>query len=437
MSSENGNHKNTFSLALGTVGVVFGDIGTSPLYAFRESLAAISEGDGAIENTAVLGILSLILWTLVLIVTIKYVFILLRADNKGEGGILSLMALAQSSLQKRNDWILLLGITGAALFYGDSLITPAISVLSATEGLKLVTDSFIPYIIPIAMVIIIALFVMQSKGTQKISVYFAPIMILWFIMLAVGGLLHILDSPEVWKAINPYYAIYFLTHHGFASMIALGSVFLAVTGAEALYADMGHFGKKPIRIAWLYFVMPCLILNYFGQGAVVLSNPLAAENSFFMLYPEWALIPAVTLSALATVIASQAVITGAYSLTSQAIQLGLLPRLRVKYTSEDQAGQIYMPQVNWLLLLGVLLLIEIFKSSSNLAAAYGIAVTATMVITAVLAAIVINRMWKWPLSATTHNRHILLWCQYAEIMGWRLYTHFNCSGSYCNDDHMG
>jgi len=388
---------NLVTLTLGSVGVVYGDIGTSPLYAFRESLSAAAGHGGMVDTGMVLGVLSVIIWALVVIVTLKYVVLILRADNQGEGGILSLMTLAQKALGSRG-WILLLGMLGCALFYGDSIITPAISVLSAVEGLKLVTNGFAPYIIPISFAIIILLFAMQRHGTEKIARYFGPIMMIWFLAMAAGGVWHIKDAPEVWKAINPIYAYYFLTNYGTASFIALGAIFLAVTGAEALYADLGHFGKKPIRLAWIYFVMPCLLLNYFGQAALVLSNPHAAENAFFLLYPEWALLPMVILATMASVIASQAVITGAYSLTHQAIQLGLLPRLEVKYTSSEKVGQIFIPQVNWILLIGVLILIEIFKSSSNLASAYGIAVTATMVITAILAFVVVRYKWHWPLS---------------------------------------
>lgn len=394
--SAKSSKNNLFALTLGSVGVVYGDIGTSPLYAFRESLSAAAGHGGTVETGMVLGVLSLIIWALLVIVTLKYVMLILRADNQGEGGILSLMTLAQKALGSQS-WILLLGMLGCALFYGDSIITPAISVLSAVEGLKLVTTGFIPYIIPISLGIIILLFAMQRHGTEKISRYFGPIMMIWFLAMAAGGISHIKDAPEVWKAINPIYAYNFLTNYGTASFIALGAVFLAVTGAEALYADLGHFGKKPIRLAWIYFVMPCLLLNYFGQAALVLSNPHAAENAFFLLYPEWALLPMVILATMACVIASQAVITGAYSLTHQAIQLGLLPRLEVKYTSSEKVGQIFMPQVNWILLVSVLLLIEIFKSSSNLASAYGIAVTATMVITAILAFVVVRYQWRWPL----------------------------------------
>lgn len=387
----------TAALTLGALGIVYGDIGTSPLYAFRESLHAVSETGGAAATTAVMGILSLILWALIIIVTIKYVMILLRADNQGEGGILSLMALVQQTLGNKNGIVLTLGIAGAALFYGDAIITPAISVLSAVEGLSLVTENFTPYINILSLIIITLLFMYQRFGTEKVARFFSPVMVLWFGVLAWGGISHIKDNTIVLQAFDPHYAMDFVANHGMAGFIALGGVFLAVTGAEALYADLGHFGKKPIRIAWIFIVMPSLMLNYFGQAALVLSNPEAAKNPFFMLYPDWALIPMVALSTLATVIASQAVISGTFSLTHQAVQLGLLPRLNVRYTSAHQRGQIYLPRVNWLLLAGIVLLIELFKTSSSLASAYGISVTGTMVITALLAFKVMRNHWKWSL----------------------------------------
>jgi KUP system potassium uptake protein len=390
------SHGKTIALALGAVGVVYGDIGTSPLYAFRESLSAAAAG-GAVTAPMVLGVLSLILWALIITVTVKYVVLLLRADNQGEGGILSLMALAMRALGgKASPFLILLGMAGVSLFYGDAIITPAISVLSAIEGLKLVTSQFKPYIVPLALLIMLVLFMAQCRGTASMGRFFGPIMVVWFLALGWGGFLHMFDSPEVWQAFNPTHAIYFLTHHGFASIIALGAVVLAVTGAEALYADMGHFGKKPIRLAWLWFVMPCLMLNYIGQAGLVLSNPEAAHQSFYLTYPEWALMPMVLLATMASIIASQAVISGAYSLSQQAVQLGFLPRLRVVYTSAEHRGQIYMPQVNWLLLIGVVLLIEIFKSSDALASAYGIAVTGTMVISSLVLFVVARHLWKWP-----------------------------------------
>ncbi len=382
-------------LALGSIGVVYGDIGTSPLYAFRESLHTAASGGVPVAEAAA-GLLSLLIWTLLVIVTFKYVFLLLRADNQGEGGILSLMALTDG-LKAKTAWPLLLGAAGAALFYGDAAITPAISVLSAVEGLKLVSPASSTYVLPIAVAIIVLVFAVQYKGTEKIGRFFGPIMVLWFAVLAWGGLMHILERPDVFKYLNPYYAFHFVSSYGMTSFITIGAVFLAVTGAEALYADLGHFGRKPIRLAWISFVMPALALNYCGQAAMVMENPDAAENSFFMLYPDWAMLPVILLATFATVIASQAVISGAFSLTHQAIQLGLLPRMRIKYTSTEQAGQIYIAKVNWWLLAGVLALIAAFRTSGNLASAYGIAVTGTMVITALLLFQVMRRRWNWKL----------------------------------------
>ncbi len=391
--------KRLFALTLGSVGMVYGDIGTSPLYAFKESVAAAAR-TGAVQQEVILGITSLIVWSLLIIVTLKYVLLLLRADNNGEGGIFSLMALAHG-VMKRNlrakALITVLGVVGASLFYGDAVITPAISVLSAVEGLELVTDRFDSYVIPIAMLIIAILFVVQRKGTTKVARFFGPIMVVWFLTLAAGGLYHIKDNPIVWQAFNPYHAFYFLSEHGVKSVFALGAVVLAITGAEALYADLGHFGKKPIRLAWMLLVMPALILNYLGQAALVLTHPETANNSFYLLYPDWATVPIIILATMATIIASQAVITGAFSLTHQAIQLSILPRLRVEYTSKEQAGQIYMPQVNWLLLGAVIILIEVFRNSSNLASAYGIAVTGTMVISTFITFVVVRYIWKWPI----------------------------------------
>jgi KUP system potassium uptake protein len=388
-----------WALTLGSIGVVYGDIGTSPLYAFRESvLAAVGPGKPASE-AVVLGILSLIIWALLVIVTAKYVVILLRADNNGEGGTLALMALAYRAIGRHGTAIILLGIVSGALFYGDAIITPALSVLSAVEGLKVVTPAFDPYVVPITVVILIVLFSVQSHGTAKVASWFGPIMLFWFIAIAVPGLWHVARNPSVLFAINPYHGVNFLLHHGIIGFFTLGAVFLVVTGAEALYADLGHFGASPIRFAWLVVALPALIVNYLGQGALVLADPKAVENPFFLLYPDWALLPMVLLATAATVIASQAVITGAYSLTRQAIQLGLLPRLEIRHTSESLFGQIYMPRVNTLLLFGVLLLVALFRSSSALASAYGIAVTGTMVVTAMMAFIVIWRVWKWPPAA--------------------------------------
>jgi KUP system potassium uptake protein len=390
------NPKTNFAaLTLGSLGVVYGDIGTSPLYALREAvLAAVGAGNPANE-TVVLGILSLIVWALIVIVTMKYVFILLQADNNGEGGTLALMALARRAVGRGSSVVILLGIISGALFYGDAIITPALSVLSAVEGLKIVTPAFDPYILPLTVVILIALFAMQSRGTARVAAFFGPIMLVWFTAIAVAGLWHILQVPAVLWAFNPSHGLSFVASHGVVGLLTLGAVFLVVTGAEALYADLGHFGRRPIQTAWLTFVLPALMANYLGQGAVVLADPKAIENPFFLLYPEWALLPMVALATVATVIASQAVITGAYSLTQQAIQLGLLPRLEIRHTSEALFGQIYMPRVNLLLLIGVLLLVAVFRSSSALASAYGIAVTGTMVVTAMMAFVVIWKVWKW------------------------------------------
>lgn len=389
-----------WALALGSMGVVYGDIGTSPLYAFREALTATGAAHGSVQREDVIGILSLILWTLVIIVTLKYVLILLRADNDGEGGTLSLMALAQRAIGKPTMIITALGIVGAALFYGDALITPAISVLSAVEGLKLVTNHFEPYVVPLTIVILIALFMMQSRGTAKVAVFFGPIMLVWFALMAIGGLTHIVDDLEVFLALNPFYAARFLLSNGIVSLITLGAVFLSVTGAEALYADLGHFGRKPIQTAWIGLVFPALGLNYMGQAALVLNDPTKLENPFFLLFPDWMLLPIVIIATLATVIASQAVISGAYSLTRQAIQLKLVPRLDVRHTSETQAGQIYMPQINYMILIGVLFLVLVFESSSRLATAYGVAVTGTMIVDATLAFVVIWKRWEWPIWAS-------------------------------------
>jgi KUP system potassium uptake protein len=384
-----------WALTLGCIGVVYGDIGTSPLYAVREAVVAAVGANGEVTSNAVLGVLSLIIWSLLIVVTAKYVFILLRADNKGEGGTLSLMALAQRALGRPSGLILLLGITGAALFYGDAMITPAISVLSAVEGIKVATPAFDHYILPLTIVILAGLFAVQSRGTAAVSAFFGPVTAIWFLAIAAAGIAHIVRVPSVLVAFSPTYAVGFMLQHGMIGFVTLGAVFLAVTGAEALYADLGHFGRKPIQVAWLVLVFPALAINYFGQGALLLDNPKAIENPFFLLYPEWALLPMVVLATVATVIASQAVITGAYSLTQQAIQLGLLPRLHILHTSASLVGQIYIPRVNWLLLAGVLLLVGLFRSSSALASAYGIAVTGTMVVTTIMAFVVIWRMWGW------------------------------------------
>ena len=383
-----------WGLTIGTVGVVFGDIGTSPLYAFREAVAGATQGQ-PVSRTIVLGVLSLILWALFIVVTAKYVLLLLRADNNGEGGTLSLMALGQRALGRPSLFLLSLGVIGASMFIGDSMITPAISVLSAVEGLKLAAPGLEHYVAPLTVIILFVLFFFQSSGTSRVASAFSPIMIIWFLSLAALGIVHISDDPSVLAAINPLYGIRFLLAHGTIGLVALGAVFLAVTGGEALYADLGHFGRRPIQTAWLHLVLPALLINYFGQGALVLSHPAAIQNSFYLMVPGFLLLPLVVLATAATVIASQAVITGAYSLTRQAVQLGLLPRFEVRYTSEVHAGQIYLPRVNRLLLIGVMLLVLMFRTSSGLASAYGIAVSTTMVADGIMGFVVIWKLWNW------------------------------------------
>src|SRR5450432_4016678 len=358
------------ALTLGSIGVVYGDIGTSPLYALREAVVAASSR-GEASSQAVLGVISLILWALIVVVTLKYVVVLLRADNHGEGGTLALMALAQRAVTRGASVIVLLGIISGALFYGDAVITPALSVLSAIEGIKLVTAAFDPYVVPLTVVILFMLFAVQSRGTASVATFFGPIMLVWFVIIGLAAFPPIFRHPEVLYAINPLYAFSFMLHHGIIGFVTLGAVFLAVTGAEALYADLGHFGKRPIQTAWLFIVLPSLALNYLGQGALVLESPKTLENPFFLMFPHWALFAMVLLAIMAAVIASQAVITGAYSLSQQAIQLGLLPRLEIRHTSEEHYGQIYAPRVNTLLLFGVLMLVALFRSSSALASAYG------------------------------------------------------------------
>ncbi len=388
------NLKYLLTLSLGALGVVYGDIGTSPLYALRECFSGHYGLTPSHDN--VLGVLSLIFWSLIIVVTIKYLVVILRADNDGEGGILALMALVKPSGKSKASMIIVsLGIFGASLLYGDGVITPAISVLSAVEGLNIATPFFEPYVIPLTIVILFCLFAVQKKGTGSVGKMFGPIMILWFFTLAVLGIKGIASNFEVLKSVNPYYAVMFFVHNGYAGFIVLGSVFLVMTGGEALYADMGHFGRKPIRLAWFTLVLPCLFLNYLGQGALVLGNPEASENPFYLLAPQWTLYPMVILATFATVIASQALISGAFSLTFQAILLGYLPRLKTIHTSEHERGQIYIPQLNWALFFATIALVFSFKTSSNLAAAYGIAVTTTMVITTVLAFFVMTRLWKW------------------------------------------
>src|SRR5271169_193183 len=383
------------ALLIGSIGVVYGDIGTSPLYALREAVVAASGPSGIVELQAVLGVVSLIMWALIIVVTLKYVLILLRADNHGEGGTLALMALAQRGVAGGAATIVLLGIISGALFYGDAVITPALSVLSAIEGIKLVTAAFDPYVVPLTVIILLALFAVQSRGTARVAAFFGPVMCVWFGVIAMAAIPPIMRHPEVLFALNPLHAVSFMVHHGIIGFVTLGAVFLAVTGAEALYADLGHFGKKPIQTAWLFIVLPSLALNYLGQGALVITDPKAVENPFFLMFPDWALIPMVALATLATVIASQAVITGAYSLTRQAIQLGLLPRFEIRHTSATQVGQIYIPRINMLLLVAVTLLVLMFRSSSALASAYGISVTGTMVVTAMMGFVVIWKVWRW------------------------------------------
>ncbi|MDG3575563.1 potassium transporter Kup [Rhizobium sp. YJ-22] len=370
-------------LVLGAIGVVYGDIGTSPLYAFREALRPFMH-DGVTPHE-VIGLISLMLWTLTLIVTVKYVLFLLRADNDGEGGTLSLLALLTKKVSRHAGIFFFAGIIGAALFIGDAMITPALSVLSAIEGLKLVTPTLSPYVLPLAVAMMLALFLVQSRGTAAVSQFFGPIMLLWFVVMALGGISHIADDLSIFTALNPWHAIEFVSHAGFVGLVVLGAVFLTVTGAEALYADLGHFGRRPIQWAWFVVVFPSLALNYLGQGALVLKNPQAATNPFYLMFPEWAILPVVILATAATIIASQAVITGAFSLARQAIHLGFLPRLEICFTSETNTGQIYVPAVNTVLLIGVLILILEFGSSEALATAYGISVTGAMVMTTILA----------------------------------------------------
>ena len=384
-------------LTLGAIGVVYGDIGTSVLYAFKEVFVS---GHVPITPDNILGVLSLFFWTLTVVVSIKYVVLIMRADNAGEGGLMALLALASQSVKDQprlRSALLMLGVFGVALFFGDGVITPAISVLSAVEGLEVVTPAAKPYVVPIALVVLFMLFAVQRRGTADIGKFFGPITMIWFIAIAYTGAVQVAQNPMVLKAIFPSYAFAFITANVGIAFITLGAVFLCVTGAEALYADMGHFGKTPIRIAWFGLVMPSLVLNYFGQGALVLANPRAAENPFYFMTPSWAMIPMVVLATAATVIASQALITGAFSATKQTIQLGFLPRLSILHTSIHAAGQIYVPAVNWLLLAGVVAAVGLFGSSSALAAAYGISVSLVMVITTILTFFVLRYDWRYPL----------------------------------------
>jgi len=384
------------ALSVGALGVVFGDIGTSPLYSVRECLHG-EHGIGVFPE-AVFGVLSLILWALTLIISVKYVAYVLRADNQGEGGILALMALVTSvpDLKARPRRVaIMLGLFGAALLFGDGVITPAISVLSAVEGLEVATPKLAPYVVPLSIVILVALFRVQKRGTGDVGAVFGPVMVLWFVAIGGIGASQIFQNPAVLGAMNPMHAVSFLLHHGHRGFLVLGSVFLAVTGGEALYADMGHFGARPMRMSWFIVALPALILNYFGQGALLLRNPEAVENPFFRMAPTWALYPMVVLSTIATVIASQALISGAFSLARQALMLGYLPRVSVEHTSDRHIGQIYVPTINWLLMLATVALVFGFKSSSALAAAYGVAVTLNMMITTLLAYVVARRRWNW------------------------------------------
>ncbi|HXF52722.1 MAG TPA: potassium transporter Kup [Hyphomicrobiaceae bacterium] len=398
-NAENGHSARSnklWALALGSIGVVYGDIGTSPLYAMREAVTAASPETAAGIGT-ILGVLSLMVWTLLLTVTCKYVLLLLRMDNKGEGGTFALMALGQQAAKRSAPVIFILGVVGVGFFYGDAVITPAISVLSAVEGLKVLSPEFEPFVLPLTVGILLALFAVQARGTERVGQFFGPITLLWFICLGIGGLIHLVEEPRVLEAFNPLLGIGFLIDHGVVGLTVMGLVFLVATGSEALYADLGHFGRKPIQVAWFSVVLPALMLNYFGQGALLLQEPAALENPFYRLYPSWAVAPMVVLATVATVIASQAVITGAFSLTSQAVQLGLLPRMMIRHTSEAMAGQIYLPRVNYLLLAGVLFVTMVFRSSGDLAAAYGVAVSAEMVIASMIAFFVVWRHWGWSL----------------------------------------
>ncbi|MGH8492206.1 MAG: potassium transporter Kup [Moraxellaceae bacterium] len=401
-TEHHGHKSSTAALTMGALGVVFGDIGTSPLYALKECFHA-AHGI-AITPENVFGILSLIFWSITLVVSLKYIAFIMRADNNGEGGIMALLALTLRSEHKsprRRALLVAIGLFGAALFFGDGIITPAISVLSAVEGLKVATPVLGPYVLPITIAVLISLFVIQRHGTGSMGKLFGPVMFLWFATLAVLGLINIGHHPDVLRAVNPLWAVQFVAEHQFIAFVTLGAVVLTITGGEALYADMGHFGRRPIRLAWFYMVFPALLLNYCGQGALLLSDPTAVENPFYRLVPEWGLFPLVILATLAAVIASQAVISGVFSITRQAVQLGYLPRFDIQHTSTREIGQIYVPAVNWALLAAIILLVLTFKSSSNLASAYGIAVTMTMICDTILAMVVARKLWNWnPFVAT-------------------------------------
>ncbi|MEX2691559.1 potassium transporter Kup [Rhizobium mongolense] len=405
MSDESHSHdrhmtpRKLFYLTLGSVGVVYGDIGTSPLYAFREALKPVAH-DG-ITRFEIISLISLMLWALTIIVTLKYVLLLLRADNEGEGGTLSLLALLMKTANGHTALLLTLGMAGAALFLGDAMITPALSVLSAVEGVKLMAPSLSAYIVPISAAILVMLFVFQSHGTGVMARFFGPITALWFIVMAIAGISHISDDYGILAAFNPYYAVSFLLHEGFFGVVVLGAVFLTVTGAEALYADLGHFGRRPIQWAWFALVFPSLALNYLGQGALVLGNPEAMSDPFYLMFPKWALPFAVMLATAATIIASQAVITGAFSLVRQGINLGFLPRMEILFTSETNTGQIFLPTVNTVLFLGVMFLVITFQTSEALATAYGISVTGAMVVTTIMAFEFVRTRWNWSVSIAT------------------------------------
>ncbi len=387
-------NKKLAGLSLAALGVVYGDIGTSPLYTMHEIFTA---QPFQLNQFNILGILSLIFWSLILVVSFKYISYIMKADNRGEGGIMALLSLAnskESSSNKRN-LIITLGILGASMFFADGMITPAISVLSAVEGIQVAAPQFQSWVIPATIVIILILFWVQSKGTHTVGAFFGPVMLIWFLTLAGLGILNIIKNPSVALALNPYYAFSFFAAAPLAAFIGLGSIVLCVTGAEALYADMGHFGRQPIKLAWFIVAFPSLVLNYYGQGALLLLDPKNIENPFYLMAPSWLLVPLILLSTIATIIASQAVITGAYSISRQALQLGFLPRMHVEHTSENQEGQIYLPRINWLLMIAVMSLVLAFKSSTNLASAYGIAVTGNMIVTTLLAGFVFLDVWKW------------------------------------------
>ena len=409
MAARPTNHSSKAALTIGAIGIVYGDIGTSPLYTMK---AVFSPEHGLALNAAnLLGIVSLILWGLIIVVSLKYVTLVLRADNRGEGGIMALMALALSSIPKLSRWqwpLMLLGLFGTTLFFGESIITPAISVLSAIEGLEVATPGLSSYIVPITIVVLIGLYALQSHGTAGIGKWFGPIMILWFSALALMGIVNIFHAPQILWALNPWHAIYFMTHHGFVAVIALGAVVLAFTGVEALYADMGHFGPSPIRRAWFNIVFPALALNYMGQGGLLLANPEAISNPFFQQLGAWSIYPLVALATAATIIASQATISGTFSMVRQAIALGFLPRMKIIHTSDEQIGQIFVPVINWMQLLAVILAVIGFGSSENLAAAYGIAVTATMLMTTTLTFFVAYYRWQVPPGSVSVGRERLL-----------------------------